>query len=267
MADLLALARAEQERAKTLLRRRLWCHGATLAFGLISLALPEPLVYAASVLALASESLAWYLKYVAGEAHQRAEDGRRRVLLARELGSEPDPLARASLLAAFSKHARRDAARWDDPDYYAAAGRPGLQRLSESLQESAFWSARLYCLAGRAESLRLTGIVAVIVFAVFVLNVIDAGSAAAVAARAATVALATLIVVDELGVALSWYAAAAASSKVSDRLEQVDSGDLGQMLTVFADYAVATATAPPIPTKIYISHHDVIDEAWKARSS
>lgn len=266
MADLLALARAEQEHAKALLRRRLWGHGATGIIGLLGLVLDEPLVFALPGLAIATEAYAWWTRLLGTGAHERAEEGRRRAVLARELGSDPDCLGSASVKAEFSANARSEAARWVDPDYFSSAEDPGPARLRESLQESAFWSSHLYRAAGRASSVHLGLTTAAIVGALLVVFGIDAGDAGVAAARIVTVLVAAFVASDQLGMAISYFSAAKMSARVVERLDNVQVTSLGQMLAVYGDYSVATAQAAPIPTKLYLREHDAIDEAWRNRS-
>lgn len=264
MADLLSLARAEQEYAKVLLRRRWGSHAVTLALGLVGLVLLEPLVYVAPVLALGSESYAWWLRFQAEEAHERAEEGRRRAVLIRELGAGSREVHASTVRVEFSSRARATASQWADPDYFAAEDRPGPRRLLESLQESAFWSCHLYRAAGRERVLALVGLVAVIVGSLVAVFSIEADGATA-AARAATVMLTVLVASDELGFALSFFSAGRSAGRVVERLEAVTPDSLAQVLAVYGDYSTATALAAPIPTRLYKRHHDAIDEAWRDR--
>lgn len=265
MASLFALSRAEQERAKILLKYRLWAHAGTLVLGLVALVLVEPAVYALPVLALITEGAAWYLKFTAMEAHGLAEEGRRRAVLIGELGADPDTLATAELRATFSDKARSTSARWEDPDYFSSSASPGFARLTDSLQESAFWSSRLYGAAARRDVLRIVAVVAVLVVVLLVLFSVDASSAAEAMARAATVFLATLITADLLGAALAYMAAGRTSGRVVRRLDRIDPSDAGHLLAVYGDYATATAMALPIPSDIYRKQHDKIDAAWRDR--
>lgn len=264
--DLLALPRAEQERAKVRLRARLWAHGGTFVLCSVALFATEPAVYVTAVLALCTEAAAWFLRFQAGALHDQAEQGRRRATLIGELGSDPDSLSTSGLLADFSDAARVAAPKWSDPSYYASAQSPGPERLRESLQESAFWSSRLYRAAGQKVLMRTALLSALVVIGLLLAVGLDAASAGEAAARAATVALATLITADELGMALAYFGAGRTSDQVVTRFDMVDPADLGQMLAVYGDYATATALAPPIPDKLYRKRHDATDAAWRSRS-
>jgi hypothetical protein len=39
------------------------------------------------------------------------------------------------------------------------------------------------------------------------------------------------------------------------------------MLVAFSDYSVPTALGSPIPTKMYLAQHDLIEAAWHVRST
>lgn len=265
MAELLALSRAEQERAKHLLARRLYLHLGTLGLGLLAVFVDSPWVYIAGGLALVTEAAAWWMRTLGLEAHEAAEAGRRRAVLTRELGYDPDRLNTATLNAEFSSWARAHAAEWDDPAYYATTGPVGPARLCEAQREASFWSARLYRAAGRNRCLLLAGIASAIVVLTLLIMVVDAGTPGALAARAATVALATLVAVDELSVCTGFYAAARVSDRTAQALTTINPQDIGQVLSTFSDYAVATALAPPIPTRIYLREKDQLEAAWTAQ--
>ncbi|WP_272027154.1 hypothetical protein [Kocuria rosea] len=267
MASILALSRAEQERSKKLMSRRLYAHGVTLALGIAALWLSEPYTYGAAVGALVSEALAWSFRRAAQEGHVRAEEGRRRALVAREMGADVGSLVTAELLAQFSSKSRQIAPQWEDDDYYSTKGRPAPERFQAALQESAFWSSRLYEIAARRGYIRLGALTAVLIMLLLVLGAAGGGDFLVVAARVATVFFVTLIGIDEIGQVSGFQDAARVSRRTVQELERIDPRRHEQMLNVFADYAVATATAAPIPTKIYKQHHDVIEDAWKIRQS
>ena len=267
MASVLGLSRAEQERAKRLLRDRLYAHSATLLLGLVSLVLPDPWVYAAAVAAFVTEGAAWWLRSSGLDAHTLAEAGRRRALIERELGKDADSLGTALLTNEFSDWARQHESQVGRPrllrDHWPSRPRtppsctPGKRVLVKSALPR----------SGSGELIRLCGILAIIVIAALLLGVVTAGSAETLAARAVTVAVGTLIAVDEVSVVLSLFGAARVAERVVRQLDTLQPDDLGQMLVVFADYSVATALGSPIPTRLYLAQHDRIDTIWHARSS
>jgi hypothetical protein len=265
MDDLLALARAEQEHAKTALRRRLYAHALTLAVTIAALFVQEPGTYVLAAAALASEALAWTLRWRGTEGNDLAERGRRRAMIAAALGKDPDSTGTAALRTDFSDRATAHAAQWRDPDYWSSDLPPGPARLRDTMQESAFWSCRLYKAAAERTLARLGVFAGAAAFTVLVLIVAETGSVAETAARVLTVLLAVLITTDELGVWLSYRSARAAAERTVSLLDHVDLGDLGTALAVLGDYATATAGAAPIPTSVYGREHDKIAEAWASR--
>lgn len=263
MDNLLGLSRAEQEYAKVLMSRRLGAHAFTFMLTAASLWLQEPFIYITAACALISEGTAWWFKKAGSDSHARAEEGRRRVLIAQHLGENTNNIEDAKLLASFSKKARQNASDWQDDAYYSASGETGPERLCKALQESAFWSSRLYEAAARKSVTRVALFVIVTVFVVIVLAAIETESLASTAARFATCLLAAMISVDEVGQALTYRNAAYISDRVMHELDHIDPHATGQLINVFANYAIATASSAPIPTRLYNNEHDVIEAAWQ----
>lgn len=266
MADLLGLSRAEQEGAKMYFRLRLLAHAATLAFAVVALFVDAPATYVLAVLAVGSEGAAWGLRFWAHELNGRAERGRRRAVLTRALGADPDPVDTAAIVAEFSKRAERSAARWTDADYWSSTTPPGPGTLRENLQESAFWSCSLYRTAARKVLLRLAAAMIAACAMIALMLAIEAGQTAETAARVVAVVMACLISADELGLMTAYFAAAREAERTVGRLDHIDMSQTGQAMAVWGDYCSATATAAPIPTRIYEKNHDRIDAAWRGRA-
>ena len=262
MDSLIALSRAEQERAKKLLRLRICDHAVVLVLSLVSLFLHGGALYVIAVLVLVGNFAAWCLRWLASEAHFLAEEGRRRGVLSETLGGDTDSLGAAELLTKFGAAARIAARRWDDPSYFATRRAVGPERLREALQESSFWSARLYRAAGRAVALRLSGVVSVIVVAVLLIVLVSTPDVATLAARVTVVTLSALIGLDELGLMLAFFGASRTSDRVSRLLQGADTQELSPLLAAYSDYSVATASAPPIPTPTYLRNRGSIERAW-----
>jgi hypothetical protein len=266
MADVLALARAEQENAKRFLRWRLGAHACTLVASIVALFVRDPVTYALAFAAVATESTAWVLRRHAQTLHERAERGRRMGVLDEALGEAANGLAAARMEGEFSSQARQGEARWHDPKYWASQGTrhakgPALLRIN--LQESAFWSEHLYRGAGRLALARLILFTAVLIFVALTFLTLGGGSGGQTFARVAAVVLAVVVSMDELGIMLGYLDASRVSKETVDRLASIDMGDLRSALTVFVDYSVVTATAPPIPTGIYERQHDTIKALWE----
>jgi hypothetical protein len=261
-ASLLALSRAEQEVAKRAFTASRLAHVATLCVALATLFAEGALAYYLALAALLTEAGAWILRFLGDRHHWLAEEGRRRALLADALGKPTERLALRDLRARFSRRAERLAPDWEDPNYYAADDDPGLPRLSAAMQESAFWSRRLYRLAWQL-SLGVAGVLLVLVI-VALLVVVGAGSsnASLQVARVGVIFLSFLVFSDLLTQAIAWWDASQKSDEVYRRLER-GLDEPATALAVFGDYSVATATTPPIPTVLYRLESSRIERAWR----
>ncbi len=110
----------------------------------------------------------------------------------------------------------------------------------------------------------VAGLVVLVVLAVIALASIAHDGAAVLTSRVAVVFLTVLITSDALSTTLAWRSASAMSDRVLRRLDAADPSSLGTMAAIFADYATATSSCPPIPGRIYVAEHDHLDEAWAA---
>jgi hypothetical protein len=266
MASLLALSRAEADEAKRLWLASIVAHGSTLLLGAGALFAGEPATYVLAVLALVAEIVAWWSQHEASERHVLAEEGRRRASLIENLGSDPESLDRVGITSRYSRRACSKAVERQDSHYWQTELSPGPERLREALTESAFWSCALYRVAARRWALVVIALVLLLALAVFALSSISLDGASAVTSRVGVVFLTVLITSDALSTALAWRSASAMSDRVLRRLDAADASDLGTMAAIFADYATATASCPPIPNGIYNAEHDRLDQAWASRA-
>jgi hypothetical protein len=261
-ASLLALSRAEQEVAKRAFTRSRLAHTVTLAVTLATLFVTGTNAYYLALVALLSELSAWVFRFFADRRHSLAEEGRRRALLADALDRPAEWLALRELQTSFSRRAEHLASEWDDPDYYAAGEEPGLPRLRSEMQESAFWSRRLYSLAWQLSI--ATAVMLLLLVIVALLIVIGAGSsnASLQVARVSVIFLSFLVFSDLMTQALAWWEASQKSNDVYHRLDS-ELGGIATALAVFGDYSVATATTPPIPTILYKLEKPRIEKAGR----
>jgi ABC-type multidrug transport system fused ATPase/permease subunit len=265
-ASLLALSRAEQEVAKRAFTASRLAHVGTLAVSLTTLFATGTLAYYLALGALLTEVGAWILRFRGDRRHWLAEQGRRRALLADALGTATERLALRDLRASFSRRAERLASDWEDSNYYAADEDPGLARLSSEMQESAFWSRRLYRLAWHLSLVMAVALLVLVIVALFI--VIGAGSsnASLQVARVGVIFLSFLVFSDLLTQAIAWWDASQKSEEVYRRLD-TELGEMATALAVFGDYCVATATTPPIPTMLYRFEGPRIEKAWRETSA
>ena len=261
--SLLALSRAEQERAKGWFVRSRLAHVLTLALTLPALFVDGESAYFLALGAVASEVVAWTYRLLADRRHSLAEEGRRRALLADGLGTSTDALALRDLRLRFSNKAEQTAPAFEDENYYASDEPPGPARLRAAMQESAFWSRHLYGAAAKAAGFGAGVLLVLVVVALFVVIGTNSASASVAVARIGALFLSFLVFSDIATQALAWFDAAAKSNDVYLRLQAEDMRDEAAAMAVFGDYCVATATTPPIPTFLYRRRHDHIERAWQ----
>lgn len=267
MASLLALARAEIEESKRYSLWRTWMHRLTLIASVGALLAPVQSVYPLSVMALVTEALAWWCRYVASTLHGRGEEARRRALLLDSFGRTQEPLDITDLRARFSPRAQRRADKFEDTNYYASSEPPGLARLRGHLQESAFWSKHLYDAAAIRSRWHAFGVPVILTVVIALAWPVLPSSIGTLLARALVLFLSLLFAFDEFSRNLAWGAASAQAERVDRRLEALKVDDLEPVLALFGDYSVATAGAPPIPSSVYQSEKARLDELWKQRKA
>lgn len=263
--SLVSLARAELEDAKTWFRLRLYAHIATLVVVLGAQYAPEKGAYVLGLIALVLQVIAWALRRRALSRQALGEEAKRRALLADALGVEAEPREAADIRARMSKAAVRAAASMDDLNYYASKRAPGLLRLRDHLQESTFWSKHLYEAAAQRASLAILPLITVPILILFFLAPFATGSTIFITAKVLLVAMSFVPSSDQLSNSFAWSSAARKCDQLDRRVDSIAEGTWGPALAVFADYALATGTAPPIPTKIYEARRDELNRQWDGR--
>ncbi len=265
MASLLALSRAASEEAKTGFHRSIGAHAIGLALGVWASTATGSLSHLAAVSALVGEMIAWAMRHRATRTHGAAEDARRLALLTWAFASPAEPLEAIDLRASFDPWIERRAVKLEDPNYYASVLPPGQERFIESLQESAFWSKRLYRLSATIALVAFGAsfLIALIVFVA--LEPTGARTLLPFLARATVPFITFFISVDLLGYGLGWHQAAQVSERVDRALAHGSTISQPDLLAIHGDYAVATAAAAPIPTLLYRREHDRLNREWRAR--
>lgn len=266
MADLLSLSRSEHENAKTLFARRSTAHCITAALGIIALVVPEPAVFLFPIFALVSETTAWGFRKAGQEAHERAERGHRAAAIGYAFGEMPNRATDALILTEFSDTARAHASEWEDPAYFDSSAPVGLKRYAEVLLESAFWSTSLYRAAAQRLQLWLALTALVAGSGVLALFTMEHGTSSEIVARSITTVLATLIASDLFETCAGFASASSQSKSVVDRLSANPEISPAEAIGIAGDYAQATVTAAPIPTRVYEREFSSIEEAWAART-
>lgn len=261
MASVLALGRAEHKVAKVWFFRSRLAHVATLVLSVLTLFVGEPIGYCLAVGALLTEVVAFAARFYGDSRHAVAEDAGRAALLVDAVAID-EAVALRELRTQFSKRADALAPQFKDPDYYDSDAPLGVERLRDNLRESAFWSSDLYGTAARWTLYPAAGLVAIIVILFFVVAGVGAETTTLLVARLGVVFLSFLVFSDLLVQATAWRGAAARADRTYRRLTAASFNDLGEMLEVFAEYAVATAATPPIPDFVHRHRQDRIRRAW-----
>jgi hypothetical protein len=217
-----------------------------------------------TALAVVTEGIAWWLR-VSGEAlHGRAEAAKRAALLCNAYGSS-ESIDASDLRASLPDSIHARAANLETPQYYASKQPPGPARLRELLQESAFFSKHLFAAASRSALLLgllpVVGLVAAIVLAAPFSN----SPTTLLLTRLLVAVLSLLISADVLGHALSWHSSSQLANRVDHALDSVDLERVDALMAAFADYGVATSSAPPIPTDLYEKMRDRLNRSWQER--
>jgi len=173
----------------------------------------------------------------------------------------------SDLRASFSDTIHTRAGPFETSQYYASTQPPGPARLRELLQESAFFSKHLFAAASSRAlflgMLPMVGLIAAIVLAA----PFSDPSITVLLTRLLVGVLSLLISADELGHAISWHANGQLANRVDHALDAVKLDRVDALMAAFADYGVATSTAPPIPTDLYESMRDRLNRSWQERMS
>lgn len=269
-SSLLALSRAASEGAKTIFAACLYTRYAVLLTGCAALFFPPSLdkaIYVLSVVTIALEALVCFLTRCAQSKHELGEAARRHAMLADAFGDFPEPVQDAELRRRFSKSDERRAVPLENPNYYASEESPGLARLADHLQESAFWSKDLYERAASRTYIRFTILAFGVVAAALIGLPTVAGEIALFIARSIVLVLGVIISVDVLGRALSWAEASRQAERVDSRLGAAGARRSPKVLLgILADYAVATAACPPIPTGLHQKEYERLNKLWEQRT-
>lgn len=222
--------------------------------------------YVLSVAALVLEALVWELNRRGQEKHELGETARRHAMLASAFGESPEPIEERDLRSKFSKSDEQRASKLEDSAYYASSAAPGLPRLSELLQESAFWSKDLYEKAAARNYNRAALLITGVVVAALVALPTTASDISLLIARVVVVVLGVFIGGDVFGRARCWSGAARQTEIVYRRLLAAGARSSNKVLLgILADYSVATAGCAPIPTDLHRTEHDRLDKLWTQR--
>jgi len=187
------------------------------------------------------------------------------------LGSQPSERILANLRAELPAALKPEVERLlTAGTTYASASPAGLNRVLENVCQSAFFSRQLaaYCAHYLLILLVVTGVVAVS-FLLFCLHTLHDAVSAVTAARSVA---ATLVFLISVGTIRCWRGYATFSAKAEQAYAEADrqlaQADPGPCEThrILAEYQLARAAAPLIPTAVWRFHRTRLNEIWDTRN-
>lgn len=220
--------------------------------------------YVCAVAGLVLQGIRWWFQRMAIDKHAIGSTIKRRALLIDSLGPSSERLDIRLLREQAGADAERRAHDYPIAEsYYASTQPPSMERLRENLQESAFFTHRLYAKAARAAFIKFGVTVACIVVALLIVASLAPREIGTVVANCILAFVSFLVSADQLGQAMNWQSGAATIERIERRLESIDPNGTEPYMAAFADYEVATATAPSPPTAIYNAERERLDRLWR----
>jgi hypothetical protein len=231
-------------------------------------------LYSLAAVAVLAELSAWWWRYQEEHYHHLSRELTRRALLQDAFGPTVDQGEIVHLLHSMDSHQLIPQAIaldqiYKDGGFFTSQLPQGTARCLDNLQESAFWSSYLYTKAAKRTFWFIGIVLALTLILVFAILPIVAQGHIAVIPKLFSI-LFIFWLADELTTGLAWWEAAASATKVDHRVEDLlKAQEISQSesLAVFSDYAVATAAAPPIPSRLYKTHRNLLNRLWEQRKA
>ena len=261
--QLLGLQRAEFQKAAGL---QTWL-GRIQVFialgGVAGVFITQPIAtYATAIVSLILAVVYAWISVSYRSSRSLAEQVRRATLLAGGLGIQISPAERRDILTRFSVN-EDEGRRYEDPNYFASRADLGPRRLTEMLEESAFWSADLYRESAKRSWRWFIGFIVAAVCMLLVLPLIS-GPGWIDGARVICVMLVLFVSNEALGTTLAYQDAAEATGDVVSRLQRVKADGYRQedLLLILGDYNAAVEGAPMHPEGLYEERKGRLNELW-----
>jgi hypothetical protein len=263
LASLLALATVSRYRAQDFYRRRQYAQYGATGLACVGVFLPTTYAWVAAAIAFGLQAYAVFLRISAKQIHELSRDAQRRALLEDTLGCRIESFDVTDLYSRAGKSLAESANKKEMPDRYYNNDHPhGIDRLRTALQESTFWSEQLLKKAAAHLGYKIAVTALGIIVPAFVLFVIGTPLNYTIALAFLTV---LAVLADDIESCLSCMSASKRLYELDARLQRVDDKAVETILAAFADYSVATAVAPPIPSGIYEKAKPHLAELWQAR--
>jgi len=152
--------------------------------------------------------------------------------------------------------------------YYSSLEKKGNLRLKENIQQSTFWSKSLLEIYSTKILWTFFISLAILALVTYVLLVTrPATNIRVLNPYLMTLGALTFIIglMDYLNVWLACRSSCSLLSEVDQRLEKINIENFEILLANFADYGIASVTAPPIPFKSYKKNQKRLKELWRQR--
>lgn len=194
----------------------------------------------------------------------QAERGRRALLVVEGLDGTVSPGELRDIEAGFTI-TREQGEIAHNPEFFASTKENGKERLLELIEESAFYSCRLYRLSAAATWLKLV-VYGSICFSLFISTVyfVDAATISFIS-RLVLVVLIFLISQEVLGSARDYARAHLALSSTQARIRAIRAAGYpeGDLLVFMGDYNSAVEGAPMMAPGVYKRNASHLDELWR----
>lgn len=262
-----ALAKAGSEIAQFYFNNRRMAYFGALFVALLMLLPIGIFAYGLAVVALIAEILAWWFRYKGEHYHRLSRELMRRAMLLNTFGKSNESLDVTDLLNSFGEEKLKQKAEQLEEQFYQESYYHS-EKLLDNLQESAFWSKHLFAIAAQRTIWLLVLISFAVIFIVFLIEPLVINQDISLIPKIIVVFL-VFVIADELSSAFAWWEAANRCDAVDRRVEkilaEVNEPSQEAILAIFSDYAVATATAPPIPKHLYEAEWNHLTESWNHR--
>lgn len=219
--------------------------------------------YLCAITSLSCQVIRWHCQRSATEIYALANTIKRRAMLIDAFGPSQEQLD-IRLLRELAGDSADTRARelGESKSYYTSIKPYGMERLRDNLQESAFFSHRLYSKAARQAFVTFGSMVVATIVGLLILVGVAPREVGVVIANGVLAMIASMVSADYLGQALNWSQASATVERIERRLEQVTGDAEESSMAAFADYEAATATAPAIPTWLYEQQRKRLTSLW-----
>jgi hypothetical protein len=237
--------------------------GIAIAAGLSIFVTDEMPTLAASILVLVLY-LAWAaLDWCYRDSRAQAERGRRALMIVDGLGDKVSSGELREVEACFTVTREKGAAA-QNPEFFASRKAPGEPRLTEMLEESGFYSCRLYHFSAGWAWRRLT-VSFVISIALLLSAIMMADTSQLVTSARLLCTVITFLVSNEvLGAGRAYLRAHQALDGLQARVRSLRQCGYprGDLLILLADYNSAVESAPMMAPGMYKKHRERLDELW-----